>query len=356
MPIDHQVQDQTPAVSVSGTGPVLVTGAAGFIGMHVCTALLERGFDVVGLDNLNTYYDPSLKSARLKRLAWYRKFSFYKLDISDQLEVLKCFVYERPSLCVHLAAQAGVRHSIKDPFSYRDSNLSGHLAILEACRQVETVEHLVYASSSSVYGERPMESKGFSEADPVSEPASFYAATKRACELMSTSYSNLYGMRQTGLRFFSVYGPWGRPDMAYYIFADRARLGLPIDVYNGGEMQRDFTYIDDVVEGILGVCAHSADPGENRILNIGGDEPVPLMEMIACMEENLGVILEKNFLPKQAGDVLTTHADISRIRNMCGYVPRTRLEEGISRFAEWYRSYYAFQSAAQISLVSENGS
>ena len=165
-----------------------------------------------------------------------------------------------------------------------------------------------------------MESKGFSEADPVSEPASFYAATKRACELMSTSYSNLYGMRQTGLRFFSVYGPWGRPDMAYYIFADRARLGLPIDVYNGGEMQRDFTYIDDVVEGLL------------------------------------GVILEKNFLPKQAGDVLTTHADISRIRNMCGYVPRTRLEEGISRFAEWYRSYYAFQSAAQISLVSENGS
>jgi UDP-glucuronate 4-epimerase len=319
---------------------VIVTGAAGFVGMHVAERLLARGEQVVGVDVFNDYYDPALKAARAARLAEKPGFRMVRLDIAEAEEMGRLVKETGARRMVHLAAQAGVRYSIDNPFAYERSNLAGHLSVLEACRWAEGLDHLVYASSSSVYGDRPGEGAGFREDDAAAEPVSLYAATKRSCELMSFAYARLYGFPQTGLRFFTVYGPWGRPDMAYFSFTRKILAGEPIEVFGEGRMARDFTYIDDIVDGVIGALDRPPERGVNRILNIGDSRPVGLMDMIATLETALGREAQKIFKPMQPGDVTETYADVSRLRALTGYEPQVKLEDGIPRFVDWYRRYY----------------
>lgn len=319
---------------------ILVTGAAGFIGHSVAKRLLERGERVVGIDNLNSYYDPALKHARLAELTPFSRFRFERLDIADATALKDLIAGGGIRRVVHLAAQAGVRYSLDQPFAYEHSNLAGHLSVLEACRAADNFAHLVYASSSSVYGNRPLGQQGFSEDEPCAEPVSLYAATKRACELMSESYRALFGFPQTGLRFFTVYGPWGRPDMAYFSFTRKILAGEPIEVFGNGEMARDFTYIDDIVDGVVGALDNPPDPGAHRLLNIGDNRPVGLMDMISALEGALGRSAEKIMRPMQPGDVTATWANIDRLHILTGYRPRVPVEDGLQRFARWYLSYF----------------
>lgn len=318
----------------------LVTGAAGFIGMHVAEALLRRGEFVVGVDNLNSYYDPQLKHDRLARLQRDARFRFECLDMADREGMQTLLANGGFGRVVHLAAQAGVRQSISDPHAYADSNLEGFLNILEGCRRAQ-VQRLVYASSSSVYGGSTK--LPFSEDDPVDHPVSLYAATKKANELMAHAYSHLYRIPAVGLRFFTVYGPWGRPDMAYYLFTRAILEGKPIDVFNHGRMQRDFTYIDDVVEAVVQlldrgpVVAAGAAPHE--VFNVGNHEPVELAEFVATIERALGRKATICNLPMQPGDVPVTFADNRRLRDAVGFTPSTPLAAGIERFVDWYRAY-----------------
>jgi UDP-glucuronate 4-epimerase len=325
---------------MSRTDPVLVTGAAGFIGHATAHRLLERGERVIGIDIVNDYYDPALKEARLATFEGQGEFRFHRMDIADAEGIARIVRDNKVRRIVHLAAQAGVRYSLENPFAYERSNLAGHLSLLEASRHAEGFEHLVYASSSSVYGDRPMGGSGFSEDEPATAPVSLYAATKRACELMSQSYASLYGFPQTGLRFFTVYGPWGRPDMAYFSFTQKIMRGEPIEVYGEGRMARDFTYIDDIVDGIIGALDHVPGQGEHRVLNIGDSRPVGLMTMIEALETALGRKAEKIMRPMQPGDVTATYADISKLNALTGYHPKVMLEDGLERFARWYRDFY----------------
>ncbi|HEX7858317.1 MAG TPA: NAD-dependent epimerase/dehydratase family protein [Sphingobium sp.] len=323
--------------------PVLVTGAAGFIGHATAHRLLARGETVIGIDNINDYYDPSLKEARLATFDGRPGFDFHRLDIAETDAVAKIVAERGVKRIVHLAAQAGVRYSLEKPFAYERSNLAGHLSLLEASRHAEGFAHLVYASSSSVYGDRPMGGAGFSEDERVDKPVSLYAATKAACELMSASYASLFGFPQTGLRFFTVYGPWGRPDMAYFSFSQKIMNGEPIEVYGDGKMARDFTYIDDIVDGIVGALDNPPARGEHRVLNIGDSRPVGLMDMIQSLEAALGRKAEKIMRPMQPGDVTATYADISRLNALTGYHPEVMLEDGLKRFADWFRNYYSIK-------------
>lgn len=331
---------------------ILITGAAGFIGMHTAKRLLERGDEVVGVDNINDYYDVKLKQDRLEQLKSYEKFRFIKLDIADREVIETLFAKEKFQRVVNLAAQPGVRYSLKNPHAYINSNIVGFTNILEGCRH-NKVEHLVYASSSSVYGANT--NMPFSVHQNVDHPVSLYAATKKASELMAHTYSHLYGLPTSGLRFFTVYGPWGRPDMSPSLFAGAIMEGRPIDVFNQGKMRRDFTYIDDIVEGVVRVLDQTAtpdaafdtsnpDPGTSyapyRIYNIGNHEPVELMTFIETIENAVGKKAEKNMLPMQDGDVVATYADIDGLTRAVGFAPSTPLAEGISKFAAWYRDYY----------------
>lgn len=317
---------------------VLVTGAAGFIGFHLCRRLLSEGYAVIGLDNLNSYYDPQLKRDRLAQLARAPNFRFVKRDIAER-EALPALLAEAPvELVVHLAAQAGVRYSLTNPAAYIESNLVGFANLLEACRQ-HPVRHLVYASSSSVYGANHR--LPFSTGDRVDRPVSLYAATKAANELMAYTYSHLYGIPATGLRFFTVYGPWGRPDMAYFLFTKAILEDRPIEVFNRGQLARDFTYIDDIVEGVMRVMARppTASP-PHKLYNIGNHQPVALLDFIATLEQLLGKTAQKHFLPMQPGDVPATYADIEELRRDTGFRPATPLAEGLAAFVAWYRDYY----------------
>jgi len=325
---------------VGRSDPVIVTGAAGFIGHSVAHRLLDRGERVIGVDIVNDYYDPTLKDARLATFEGRDDFTFQRIDIADSAAIARLVREKGVKRVVHLAAQAGVRYSIENPFAYQHSNLAGHLSVMEACRHAPNFEHLVYASSSSVYGDRAMGGDGFREDETVDQPVSLYAATKAACELMSHSYARLYGLPQTGLRFFTVYGPWGRPDMAYFSFTQKIMRGDPIEVYGEGRMARDFTYIDDIVDGVVGALDHVPGAGENRILNIGDSHPVGLMEMIETLERALGRDAQKIMRPMQPGDVTATYADVSKLAALTGYRPKVMLEEGLSRFAAWYQNYY----------------
>jgi len=331
---------------------IILTGAAGFIGYHVAEKLIKEGHTVTGIDNLNDYYDVNLKKDRLQLLQKYTQFSFYQEDIADSNKITEIFEKVQPRRVIHLAAQAGVRYSITNPHAYGTSNLTGFLNILEACRNLK-VEHLVYASSSSVYGANT--SKPFKVSDNVDHPVSLYAATKKANELMAHSYSHLYGMPCTGLRFFTVYGPWGRPDMAYFLFTKAILEGKPIKVFNEGNMKRDFTWIGDIVEGVTRITAklpqpnpewngNSPLPGSSyapyRIYNIGNNKPVRLMEFINTLENILGKEAEKELLPMQPGDVEETYADIDDLAADAGYRPNTPLKEGLEKFVSWYRDYY----------------
>ncbi|NWG74833.1 MAG: NAD-dependent epimerase [Rubrivivax sp.] len=331
---------------------MLLTGAAGFIGMHTAQRLLARGDEVVGLDNLNDYYDVTLKQARLARLEGRPGFRFVKLDVADRAGMDALFARERFDRVIHLAAQAGVRYSLTNPHAYIESNVVGFTHVLEGCRH-HGVQHLVYASSSSVYGGNTK--LPFSEHDSVDHPVSLYAATKKANELMAHTYSHLYGLPTTGLRFFTVYGPWGRPDMALFLFTKAILEGRPIDVFNHGRMQRDFTYVDDIVEGVVRVADRTAepnpafvsdapDPGTSnvpyRVFNIGNHQPVQLLEYIACVERALGMKAEKRLLPMQDGDVPATYADTDALREWVGFQPATPIQVGIERFVAWYRDYY----------------
>ncbi len=320
--------------------PVLVTGVAGFIGHATAHRLLARGEQVIGIDIVNDYYDPALKAARLATFDGLPDFTFHRMDVADVAAVAALVRDNGIRRVVHLAAQAGVRYSIENPFAYERSNLAGHLSILEACRAIDGFEHLVYASSSSVYGDKPMGGAGFVESEPAVSPVSLYAATKRACELMSESYAKLYRYPQTGLRFFTVYGPWGRPDMAYFSFTQKIIAGQPIEVFGEGRMARDFTYIDDIVDGIVGALDHPPEPGDHRVLNIGDSHPVGLMEMIETLEHSIGREAVKVMRPMQPGDVTATYADVSKLHALTGYQPKVMLAEGLARFAEWYKSYY----------------
>lgn len=320
-------------------GPVIVTGAAGFIGMHVAERLLDRGETVIGVDVFNDYYDPALKAARAARLDGRPGFTMVRMDIADDAAVMALVRDSGAKRIVHLAAQAGVRYSIENPFAYQRSNLAGHLSVLEAARH-NGVTHLVYASSSSVYGDRPLEGAGFKETDPVDAPVSLYAATKRANELMSISYAKLYGFPMSGLRFFTVYGPWGRPDMAYYGFTQKILGGQSIEVYGEGRMARDFTYIDDIVDGIVGVLDNPPAQGGHEIYNIGDNDPVGLMEMITTLETAIGQEAVKVMRPMQPGDVTATFADIDKLHALTGYKPKVKLAQGLDRFAKWYAEFY----------------
>jgi UDP-glucuronate 4-epimerase len=332
---------------------ILVTGVAGFIGMHVAKRLLQQGNEVVGVDNLSDYYEVTLKEDRLKQLAPYSGFRFLKLDMADRVGMEALFASGKFKRVVNLAAQAGVRYSLINPHAYINSNIVGFMNVLEGCRH-GGVEHLVYASSSSVYGSHTK--MPFSEHDNVDHPVSLYAATKKSNELMAHSYSHLYDMPTTGLRFFTVYGPWGRPDMSPSLFASAILEGRPIDVFNQGKMQRDFTYIDDIVEGVVRVLDKPAkgnpsfdrsnpDPADSdapyRLYNIGNHEPVELMVFIEALENALGKRAIKNMLPMQPGDVLATYADTADLRKEVGFAPCTPLNEGVIKFADWYRSYHA---------------
>ena len=331
---------------------ILVTGTAGFIGAALAQRLLARGDVVHGFDNHNDYYDPALKEARLARFIDHPNYTHQRGDLADATAVDRAFASFKPQRVANLAAQAGVRYSIKHPRAYVQSNLVGFVNILEGCRQNE-VEHLVYASSSSVYGAN--RKLPFAVEDAVDHPVSLYAASKKANELMAHTYSHLYGLPTTGLRFFTVYGPWGRPDMSPILFADRISRGEPIDVFNHGNHSRDFTYIDDIVEGVIRTLDHPAapDPAYNaelpnpgtssapyRVYNIGNDQPVQLMRFIELLEQNLGRTVEKRFLPMQPGDVPDTWADVSALRRDVGYAPNTPIEEGVARFVAWYRDYF----------------
>ena len=334
------------------SGPILVTGVAGFIGFHLCKRLLDDGRAVVGLDNLNDYYDPNLKRARLAQLEGRPGFSFARLDLTDREGIAALFARERFARVVNLAAQAGVRYSLVNPHAYVDSNVVGFLNILEGCRH-NPVEHLVFASSSSVYGLNTQ--MPFSVHQNVDHPVSLYAATKKANELMAHTYAYLYGIPCTGLRFFTVYGPWGRPDMALFLFARAILAGEPIDVYNQGRMRRDFTYIDDIVEGVVRLLDRPAaadpawsgdrpDPGSSpvpyRLYNIGNNNPVELMHLVGTLEAALGKVAEKRFLPMQPGDVPATWADIADLGRDVGFAPKTSIETGVQRFVDWYREYH----------------
>jgi UDP-glucuronate 4-epimerase len=335
----------------------LVTGAAGFIGFHVARALLERGDEVFGLDNLNAYYDPGLKSARLSILARSANFRFEKIDLVDPVAMERVFERERFPRVVHLAAQAGVRYSTENPLLYVQSNVTGFLHVIEACRRTG-VGHLVYASTSSVYGANTR--MPFVESQNTDHPLTLYAATKKANELMAHSYSSLYGLPTTGLRFFTVYGPWGRPDMALFLFTKSILAGRPIDVFNHGGHQRDFTYVDDIVQGVIAAADHVAapdpawdsaapNPGTSsapyRIYNIGNQQPVALTRYIEVLEGCLGRKAEKNYLPIQQGDVPNTWADVEALAHDVGYRPRTDLSTGVRRFVEWYLEYYTQRAA-----------
>ena len=322
--------------------PILVTGAAGFIGAALCERLLQRGDPVIGIDNLNDYYDPALKQARLARIeamaeskvgAW----SFHRLALEDGEALLKLFAAERPRLVVNLAAQAGVRYSLENPAAYIQSNLVGFGHILEGCRH-HGVDNLVYASSSSVYGGN--RNLPFHEQQAVNHPVSLYAASKKANELMAHTYSHLYGLPATGLRFFTVYGPWGRPDMAPMLFAKAILAGEPIKVFNHGKMQRDFTYIDDIVDGVIGVLDNPAAQGGHEVYNIGDSHPVGLMDMISTLESALGLTADKIMRPMQPGDVTATYADVSKLNALTGYKPKVMLAEGLERFAAWWKDFY----------------
>jgi UDP-glucuronate 4-epimerase len=331
---------------------VLVTGAAGFIGSHVSQKLLDRGDEVVGIDNLNAYYDPQLKQARLNRLEKYASFSFRRTDVSDRSAMEDLFTRDGFARVVHLGAQAGVRHSLQNPHSYMDTNIQGFMNVLEGCRHA-SVEHLVYASSSSVYGGN--ESLPYSEQDNVDHPLSIYAVTKKANELMAHSYSHLFRLPTTGLRFFTVYGPWGRPDMAYFVFTRNILEEKPIQIFNNGKHARDFTYIDDIVEGLVRVLDKVAtangawsgkhpDPATSsapyRIYNIGSNNPVQLMDFVGAIERALGKKAQFEMLPKQAGDIEQTYADIESLKEAVGFQPATPIDKGIAEFVSWYRSYY----------------
>jgi UDP-glucuronate 4-epimerase len=327
---------------------VLVTGAAGFIGAATALSLLGRGDSVVGLDNLNDYYDVALKEARLARLVPHARFRFERLDLADRAGMARLFAGERFDCVVHLAAQAGVRYSVANPFAYVDANLAGFTAILEGCRH-GGVKHLVYASTSSVYGLNAH--TPFSEEDGVDHPVSFYAATKKANELMAHSYAHLFGLPCTGLRFFTVYGPWGRPDMSPMLFARAMLAGEPIRVFNHGAMQRDFTYIDDIVQGVVRIADRPPTPGGSpgspatssapwRVYNIGNNQPVALTDYIRTLADALGVEARLDLQPMQPGDVVATAADISALEAAVGFRPATPLAAGIARFVEWYRAFY----------------
>ena len=322
------------------SAPILVTGVAGFIGHATAHRLLDRGERVLGVDIVNDYYDPRLKEARLRTFEGRNSFEFHRADIADAEVMARLVKDNRITRVVHLAAQAGVRYSLENPFAYQHSNLAGHLSIMEACRHAEGFEHLVYASSSSVYGNKPLGGEGFTEDEPAASPVSLYAATKRSCELMSHSYADLYGFPQTGLRFFTVYGPWGRPDMAYFSFTQKIMRGEPIEVYGEGRMARDFTYIDDIVDGVIGALDHPPERGQHRILNIGDSHPVGLMEMIETLEGAIGRKAEKIMRPMQPGDVTATFADVSKLAELTGYRPKVMLSEGLQKFADWYRDFY----------------
>ena len=319
------------------TSPILVTGAAGFIGMHCSAKLLAQGHHVIGIDNLNDYYDPRLKQARLAPLSAHPGFRFIETDIANRDALEKLFAEVRPERVLHLAAQAGVRYSLKNPHAYVQSNLVGFVNMLEGCRH-HGVQHLVYASSSSVYGANTK--VPFAVGDSVDHPVSLYAATKKSNELMAHSYSHLYGLPTTGLRFFTVYGPWGRPDMSPWLFTSAILEGRTIDVFNHGKMQRDFTYIDDIVEGTLRVLDHVPIGAPfYHLYNIGNHQPVELMDFIGTLERVLGVEAKKNFLPMQPGDVPVTYADTDDLRRDVGFAPSTPLSQGLQHWADWYRSY-----------------
>jgi UDP-glucuronate 4-epimerase len=334
---------------------ILLTGAAGFIGFHTARKLLAAGHEVVGLDNLNDYYDVSLKQARLEILGRERGFRFVRLDLADEPAIARLFAEERFARVIHLAAQAGVRHSLKDPFSYVRSNVTGTLTVLEGCRH-NGVEHLVYASTSSVYGANT--DMPFSPHRGASHPLSIYAATKRADELMAHSYAALFGLPSTGLRFFTVYGPWGRPDMALFLFARNILEGKPIDVYNNGHHKRDFTYVDDIAEGVVRACERIAQPDPTwsgaapdpatsrapyRLYNIGNRQPVELLRYIEVLEQCLGRKAQKRFLPLQPGDVPDTCADVEDLVREVGYRPATPVEEGVRRFVDWFCDHYGYR-------------
>jgi UDP-glucuronate 4-epimerase len=332
--------------------PILVTGTAGFIGFHFAKKLLDADIPVVGADNVNDYYDVSLKEARLAKLAPYQNHAFHRVDLADAAACNRLFDDVKPTRVVHFAAQAGVRYSIENPNAYIEANVVAFQNILENCRRLN-VEHLLYASSSSVYGGN--KKTPFSEDDPVDHPVSLYAATKRANELQAHAYSHLFGLPTTGLRFFTVYGPWGRPDMAMFLFTKRIIAGQPIDVFNHGKLERDFTYVDDIVESIARILGRPAAPDPNydpmnprpgigsapfRVFNIGNASPVPLERLISALENEIGKKALRNPLPMQPGDVYATHADVSALEAATGYRPKVSIEEGARHFVKWYRDYY----------------
>jgi UDP-glucuronate 4-epimerase len=333
-------------------GPILVTGAAGFVGFHVAQRLLRNGRDVVGLDNMNAYYDPALKESRLTQLAKCNRLRFVKLDLADREGIAALFKEHRFPYVVHLAAQAGVRHSLVDPFSYVDANLTGFATILEGCRH-NGCRHLLYASSSSIYGSNTK--MPFSVHDNVDHPLNLYGASKKANELMSHAYAHLFGLPMTGLRFFTIYGPWGRPDMAMWIFAKSILAGEPIKLFNNGNMTRDFTYVDDVVESVvrlidrppgrnLNFSTAAPDPASSsapwRLYNIGNNKPVELLEVVRLLEETIGKKAKRELVPMQPGDVPATYADVDDLMREVGFRPATPIAEGIGRFIEWYRAYH----------------
>ena len=331
---------------------ILLTGAAGFIGMHTSLRLLARGDTVVGVDNLNDYYDVTLKQARLARLSSHANFHFHKLDVADRDGMAALFAAEKPERVIHLAAQAGVRYSLTNPHAYIDSNIQGFTNILEGCRH-NAVQHLAYASSSSVYGGNT--AMPFSEHHNIDHPISLYAASKKANELMAHTYSHLYQLPCTGLRFFTVYGPWGRPDMALFLFTKAILAGEPIDIFNHGNMVRDFTFVDDIVEGLIRVLDKPATPNPAfnpanpdpatssapyRVFNIGNNQPTPLMDYIAALESALGITAIKNYLPMQPGDVPATSANTDELNAWVGFKPNTAVKDGVARCVDWYRGYY----------------
>lgn len=331
---------------------ILITGSAGFIGFHLARKLLSEGWQVIGIDNLNDYYDPKLKEDRVAVVQKHKDFVFQKVDLKDKTAVDAVFANYKPEYVINLAAQAGVRYSIQNPYAYVDSNLVGFMNILEACRH-NPVRHLIYASSSSVYGGNKV--APFSTNHNVDHPVSLYAATKKSNELMAHTYSHLYGIPTTGLRFFTVYGPWGRPDMAYFSFTKNIFEKKPIKVFNHGKMERDFTYIDDIVYGIVKLIDRPPVPNPNwdervddlstsfapyKIYNIGNNQPVPLMKFINVLEEKIGIEAEKIYMDMQPGDVLRTYADVTDLERDIDFRPNTSIEEGLSRFVDWYREYY----------------
>jgi UDP-glucuronate 4-epimerase len=324
---------------------ILVTGVAGFIGFHTAKALVERGDRVIGIDNINDYYDPRLKEARVAELRAAPEFSFVKLDIADRGGMLALVAANRDLTgIIHLAGQAGVRYSLEDPYSYVESNLMGTVVVLEAARRIDRLSALTYASSSSVYGANCKQP--FSVEDPVDKPVSLYAASKRSCELIARSYSHLYGLPATGLRYFTVYGPWGRPDMAAWLFTEAILADRPIKVFNDGKMARDFTYIDDIVAGTIAAhdrpprTGHAGDQVAHRLYNLGNHKPENLLDFIAVIEQALGHKAKKQLLPMQPGDVMESFADIDSARRDLGFAPKTSVEDGIARFVAWYKRYH----------------